>query len=156
MIKYITCPKICGQLLFSILLVLICICILAGCAQVPKQAVELSATVGRDVAQVYQSHKAIATLLYDRIKKDVNKFVDNVYAPYQIKNIVDRVGGGDACAAALIYALLTPELTPPQTAIAFAAAASCLAHSIVGDFNVVDRHEVEALMKGSGSGRVVR
>ena len=58
--------------------------------------------------------------------------------------------------AALIYALTTPELSSPETAVPFAAAASCLAHSILGDLNCTTRSEVEALMKGSGSGRVVR
>lgn len=78
------------------------------------------------------------------------------YKPYHITNIVDRVGGGDAFAAGLIFALTTEELSAPQTAISFAAAASCLAHSIQGDFNYSSRSEVEALMRGSGSGRVVR
>jgi len=78
------------------------------------------------------------------------------YSPYEIKNIVDRVGGGDSFAAGLIFALLDPDLKAPQTAVAFAVAASCLAHSISGDFNFSSRPEVEALMKGSESGRVVR
>jgi 2-dehydro-3-deoxygluconokinase len=78
------------------------------------------------------------------------------YRPYQIANIVDRVGGGDAFAAGLIFASLAPDLSTPQTAVAFAVAASCLAHSISGDYNFSSRTEVEALMKGSESGRVVR
>ena len=78
------------------------------------------------------------------------------YEPYPIRSIVDRVGAGDAFAGALIYALTTPELSPPDTAVSFAAAASCLAHSVVGDFNYTSRSEAEALMKGSGAGRVVR
>jgi 2-dehydro-3-deoxygluconokinase len=81
---------------------------------------------------------------------------DGDYKPYKITNIVDRVGGGDAFAAGLIFALTTGELSSPQTAISFAAASSCLAHSIPGDFNYSSRSEVEALMRGSGSGRVVR
>jgi 2-dehydro-3-deoxygluconokinase len=56
----------------------------------------------------------------------------------------------------LIFALTTPELSEPQTALRFATAASCLAHSVEGDFNFVSRQEVEALMGGSASGRVVR
>ena len=71
-------------------------------------------------------------------------------------NIVDRVGGGDSFAAGLIFALTTPELSDPQDAIAYAVAASCLKHSIKGDFNYTTRAEVESLMGGSGSGRVVR
>jgi len=78
------------------------------------------------------------------------------YQPYRITHIVDRVGGGDAFAAGLIFARLTPELSAPQTAVAFAVASSCLAHSIAGDYNFSSRAEVEALMKGSASGRVVR
>jgi 2-dehydro-3-deoxygluconokinase len=78
------------------------------------------------------------------------------YRPYEIHNIVDRVGAGDAFGAGLIFASLTPELDEPQTALSFATAASCLAHTIEGDFNFVTRAEIETLMKGSGSGRVVR
>jgi 2-dehydro-3-deoxygluconokinase len=78
------------------------------------------------------------------------------YKPYEIKNIVDRVGGGDAFAAGLIFALNTPELSNAQTALSFAVAASCLAHSIQGDINFSTRAEVERLMKGNASGRVVR
>ena len=78
------------------------------------------------------------------------------YCAYQIKSIVDRVGGGDAFAGGLIFALTTQELSDPQTALNFAVAASCLKHSIKGDFNYATRSEVEALMGGSASGRVVR
>ena len=81
---------------------------------------------------------------------------DGKYKPYEIRSIVDRVGGGDSFAAGLIFALNTPEHSAPETAIRYAVAASCLAHSIVGDFNFSSRQEVENLMKGSGSGRVVR
>jgi 2-dehydro-3-deoxygluconokinase len=81
---------------------------------------------------------------------------DGVYTVYQIKNIVDRVGGGDSFAAGLICGLTAEDLKEPQTALSFAVAASCLAHSIKGDFNFSTRQEVEKLMKGSGSGRVSR
>ncbi len=81
---------------------------------------------------------------------------DGKYQAYEIKNIVDRVGAGDSFAAGLIFALNTDGLSAPSDAIRFAVAASCLAHSIVGDFNFSSREEVEALMHGSGSGRVVR
>lgn len=81
---------------------------------------------------------------------------DGEYSPYQIKNIVDRVGGGDAFAAGLIFALTTPELNETQTALNYAVAASCLKHSIKGDFNYSTRTEVERLMGGNASGRVVR
>ncbi len=78
------------------------------------------------------------------------------YRPHEIRSIVDRVGGGDAFAAGLIYAFDSEELSPPTVAVRFAVAASCLAHSVVGDVNFATRAEVEALMKGSASGRVVR
>jgi len=78
------------------------------------------------------------------------------YRSYEIRNIVDRVGGGDAFAGGLIFALTTPELSEAQVAVKFAVAASCLKHSIKGDFNYSSRGEVEALMGGSASGRVVR
>ncbi len=78
------------------------------------------------------------------------------YQPYEIRSIVDRVGSGDAFAAALIFALTSGEPNSPQTAVRFATAASCLAHSIVGDINYSTRGEVESLMAGSASGRVVR
>ena len=78
------------------------------------------------------------------------------YQSYKIKNIVDRVGGGDAFAGGLIFSLTTTELSEPQTALNYAVAASCLKHSIKGDFNYSTRNEVEALAGGSASGRVVR
>ena len=78
------------------------------------------------------------------------------YAAYQIRSIVDRVGSGDAFAAGLIFALTNRELAEPQTALDFAVAASCLKHSIKGDFNFSSREEVESLMRGAASGRVNR
>jgi 2-dehydro-3-deoxygluconokinase len=69
-------------------------------------------------------------------------------------NIVDRVGGGDAFAGGLIYGLLTGK--SGQDALEFAVAASCLKHSISGDFNRVSVAEVESLVKGDASGRVQR
>lgn len=72
---------------------------------------------------------------------------------YQVR-IVDRVGGGDSFAAALIYAML--DKREPQACIELAAAASCLKHSIEGDFNLLGLEEAEALAAGSGSGRVQR
>ena len=74
---------------------------------------------------------------------------------YDITHIVDRVGGGDSFMGGLIYGLINyPD--SPQDALDFAAAASCLKHTIYGDFNLVTVQEVEALMGGDGSGRVVR
>lgn len=73
---------------------------------------------------------------------------------YEIRDIVDRVGTGDAFAGALIYALC--EDMPTQTAIEFAAAANCLKHSIEGDFNLVSADEVLAMLTSGETGRVQR
>jgi 2-dehydro-3-deoxygluconokinase len=69
-------------------------------------------------------------------------------------HIVDRVGGGDSFGAGLIYALLNKKT--PQDAIEFAVAASCLKHTIEGDYNMVTVEEVLKLAGGDGSGRVQR
>jgi 2-dehydro-3-deoxygluconokinase len=73
---------------------------------------------------------------------------------FEITDIVDRVGGGDSFAAALIYGLSTCD--DRQEALEFAAAASCLKHSVPGDFNRVSVAEVRNLMGGDASGRVQR
>jgi 2-dehydro-3-deoxygluconokinase len=73
---------------------------------------------------------------------------------YDIVPIVDRVGGGDSFMGGLIYGLRT--YGDEQQALDFAVAASCLKHTIVGDFNLVSVAEVEKLMKGDVSGRVSR
>ena len=73
---------------------------------------------------------------------------------YEIRDIVDRVGGGDSFAGGLIYGL--NNYADHQTALEFAVAASCLKHSIIGDFNRVDVSDVEKLMGGDGTGRVQR
>jgi 2-dehydro-3-deoxygluconokinase len=73
---------------------------------------------------------------------------------YEITDIIDRVGGGDSFASALIYGLTSYE--DRQQSLEFAVAASCLKHSILGDFNRVTVPEVERLMSGDASGRVQR
>lgn len=92
-------------------------------------------------------HNGWAACLHDR-----EKFV--VSRQYEITDIVDRVGGGDAFAAGLIYGLIAGKA--PAAALNFAVAASCLKHSIPGDFNRVAVAEVEALAGGDASGRVQR
>lgn len=80
-----------------------------------------------------------------------------VYQPYEIHAIVDRVGTGDVFSGALIFALQGGgELGEAATALRFAVAASCLAHSVKGDFFFCRRAEVEALMNGDASGHVSR
>ena len=73
---------------------------------------------------------------------------------YELTDIVDRVGGGDSFASALIYGLNAYD--DRQQSLEFAVAASCLKHSISGDFNRVSVPEVRNLMGGDGSGRVQR
>lgn len=105
------------------------------------------------------SHNNWGAMLYNASNGDsifAPSDEDGNYTPYEIRNIVDRVGGGDAFGAGLIYAFNTPGLDKDEDALRFAVSASCLCHSINGDFNFSSRSEVEALMKGPGSGRVVR
>jgi len=92
-------------------------------------------------------HNTWSGILYDGIKF----FTAPVY---QITDIVDRVGGGDSFMGGLIYGLIT--YADDQKALNFAVASSCLKHTIHGDFNQVTVAEVEQLMKGDASGRVVR
>jgi 2-dehydro-3-deoxygluconokinase len=93
------------------------------------------------------SHNGWSACLHDG-----NTFL--VSRHYEITHIVDRVGGGDAFAGGLIYGL--QALASPQEALEFAVAASCLKHSIPGDFNRFSVDEVKQLLKGGGSGRVQR
>lgn len=78
------------------------------------------------------------------------------YTPHEIRAIVDRVGGGDSFCAGLLHALNSEDYAEPEAALRFAVAASCLKHSVKGDFNYVTLAEVEALVRGQASGRVRR
>jgi 2-dehydro-3-deoxygluconokinase len=93
------------------------------------------------------SHNGWSACLHDR--KD---FITSRH--YDITHIVDRVGGGDSFAGGLIYGL--EQLPNHHEALEFAVAASCLKHSVPGDFNRFSVDEVKALLKGGGSGRVQR
>ncbi len=73
---------------------------------------------------------------------------------YHMDYIVDRIGGGDAYSSGIIYGMLTGQ--DLQESVEFAAAASCLKHTIHGDFNLVSFDEVLALMEGDASGRIQR
>lgn len=94
------------------------------------------------------NHNTWSGILYDGNKLYKSK-------TYDITHIVDRVGGGDSFMGGLIYGLLTYK-GDDQKALEFAAAASCLKHTIYGDFNLATTQEVENLLNGDGSGRVVR
>jgi 2-dehydro-3-deoxygluconokinase len=93
------------------------------------------------------SHNGWSACLHDR-----RDFVLSRH--YEITHIVDRVGGGDSFAGGLIFGLL--NLATHADALEFAVAASCLKHSIPGDFSRLSREEVEQLIKSGGSGRVLR
>jgi 2-dehydro-3-deoxygluconokinase len=105
-----------------------------------KQAITLRESHSAD-------HNGWSAILHNRSKSFASR-------RYDITNIVDRVGAGDSFAAGFIYGSITYR--DDQRALEFATAASCLKHSILGDFNRVDVSEVEALVKGEGSGRVQR
>ena len=93
------------------------------------------------------SHNGWSACLHDRQQFLVSQH-------YEITHIVDRVGGGDAFAGGLIYGLLA--LGSHAEALEFAVAASCLKHSLPGDFNRFGVSEVKSLMQGEASGRVQR
>ena len=105
--------------------------------------------------------KGVAITLRESISANDNNWSAMLYTggkayfskKYAI-HIVDRVGGGDSFGGGLIYSLLTGK--DPQSAIEFAVAASCLKHSIEGDYNMVSVKEVDALAGGNASGRVQR
>jgi 2-dehydro-3-deoxygluconokinase len=110
----------------------------------------------------YPNVKKVAITLRESKSADINfwaaalnnrsEFI--VSRKYEMYDIVDRVGGGDSFAGGLIYGL--NQLGSDKEALEFAVAASCLKHSIDGDFNRVTVDEVEKLAKGDGSGRVQR
>ncbi len=105
--------------------------------------------------------KKVAITLRSSISANDNEWAAMLYADgeahfsrsYPI-HIVDRVGGGDSFGGGLIYSLLNGK--SDEYALEFAVAASCLKHTIEGDYNLVSVAEVEALMGGDGSGRVQR
>jgi len=114
------------------------------------------------VLAAYPNLRMIAITLRESVSADINGWAGclndrerfYVSRKYDIRDIVDRVGGGDAFAAGLMYGL--NELKDKQDALEFAAAASCLKHSIIGDFNRVSLDDVNSLKVGAGSGRVQR
>jgi len=118
--------------------------------------------LSNEVLAIYPEMKLIAITLRESKSADSNGWAAclndrrNFYESkhYMIDDIVDRVGGGDSFSAGLIYGLTHYE--SHKEALEFAVAASCLKHSIGGDFNRVDVSDVEKLIGGDGSGRVLR
>lgn len=117
-------------------------------------------SVAKQLADTF-GFKYVAFTLRESLSASDNNWAAMLYdgenfciSPKYAVHIVDRVGGGDSFGGALIYALGNGYST--QDAINFAAAASCLKHSIEGDFNLVSLAEVKALAGGNASGRVVR
>lgn len=118
--------------------------------------------LARKVLAEYPNMKTLAITLRESKSADTNGWSaclcdrDNFYLSrkYMITDIVDRVGGGDSFSGGLIYGLNNYE--NKEDALNFAVAASCLKHSIMGDYNRATLAEVKALMGGDGSGRVQR
>ena len=116
----------------------------------------------KQVMTAYPNVKKIAITLRESINANHNDWSACLYngsefilsRKYQITHIVDRVGGGDSFSGGLIYGLNTYD--GDKDALEFAVAASCLKHTIPGDYNRMSAKEVENLMHGSGSGRVQR
>lgn len=118
--------------------------------------------LSRKVLDKYPNMKMIAITLRESHSADWNGWAaclndrENFYVSkkYEIRDIVDRVGGGDSFAGGLIYGLQAYD--SKQDALEFAVAASCLKHTIPGDFNRVSADEVKKLAAGDGTGRVQR
>ena len=118
--------------------------------------------LGDKVLEQYPDMKLIAITLRESHSADWNGWAaclndrEHFYVSkkYEIRDIIDRVGGGDSFAGGLLYGLNHYE--DKQAALEFAVAASCLKHSIIGDFNRVGVADVEKLAGGDASGRVQR
>ena len=129
--------------------------------------------VAQQIVAKYSNVKRVAITLRESISADHNNWgamlydaegtavfsplnPDGEYESFQVGHIVDRVGGGDSFASGLLHALNDSRYDSLQAVLDFAVAASCLKHSIKGDFNYVSVAEVEALAGGNASGRVQR
>ena len=129
--------------------------------------------VAEQIVAKYPNVKRVAITLRESISADHNNWgamlyeaggsvafsplnADGQYESFKIGHIVDRVGGGDSFAAGLLHALHDTQYDSPQQVLDFAVAASCLKHSIKGDFNYVSVAEVQALAGGNATGRVQR
>lgn len=132
------------------------------------------AQAAREICERFSRVKYVAFTLRESISATVNRWgallysrledsahfaptnADGEYSPFEITSIVDRVGAGDSFAAGLIFSLLKGPEVSPATATRFSVAASCLAHSIRGDYNYTTYDEILRLADGDKSGRVVR
>ena len=120
-------------------------------------------SVSQQIMNRFPKAKKVITTLRTSINANHNNWAGVLYdgkklyksPEYQITHIVDRVGGGDSFMGGLIYGLQTYK-NDDQKALNFAVAASCLKHTIYGDYNRVSVQEVEKLMSGDASGRVSR
>ena len=121
---------------------------LSVCQQMMKKFPKAKKVITTLRGSISASHNTWAGILYDG-----NTLFES--PQYQIRHIVDRVGGGDSFMGGLIYGLLTYP-NADQKALNFAVAASSLKHTITGDANLVSIEEVEKLMGGDASGRVAR
>lgn len=119
---------------------LLCEKVLAAFPNLKMQAITLRESWGAD-------HNSWSACLHNRQEFHLS-------TRYEITDIVDRVGAGDAFAAGLIHGLTAGMLD--KGALEFAAAASCLKHSVPGDMNFCSADEVKQLMRGKGSGRIQR
>ncbi|MCL2374300.1 MAG: sugar kinase [Treponema sp.] len=136
-----------------------------------KLDIERYPSVAREIVKKYPNIKKVVTTLRESISATHNNWgamlyvaasdkchfapnAEGQYKPYEIRSIVDRIGGGDSFTAGLIYSAL--EGKSDEESLAFSVAASCLCHSVYGDFNYTTKEEVLTLMKGDASGRVKR
>ncbi|HRS27657.1 MAG TPA: PfkB family carbohydrate kinase, partial [Phycisphaerae bacterium] len=125
---------------------------------------KLDAEAYRNVAEQLLSRfgfKAVAITLRENLSASDNRWSACLHDSKEFYisrcypiHVVDRVGAGDAFAAGLIYAWRAGR--EPRQALEFAVAASCLKHTIAGDFNLVSVAEVEALAAGAAAGRIQR
>ena len=128
-----------------------------------KVVAEAYLSVSQQIMSRFPKAKKVITTLRSSINANHNNWAGVLYdgktlyksPEYQITHIVDRVGGGDSFMGGLIYGLQT-YTGDDQKALNFAVAASCLKHTIYGDYNRVTVPEVEKLMSGDASGRVSR
>jgi 2-dehydro-3-deoxygluconokinase len=118
--------------------------------------------LAKEVQDRYGNAKLIAITLRESLSASHNRWSATLFdgtiarfsRQYDISHIVDRVGAGDSFAAGLIYGLSC--FSSLEEALEYATAASCLKHSIEGDWNLATRNEITKLAQGEGTGRIQR